>query len=81
VLLVGLDGGADATVLRYLLVHPREVVSKQELLEHVWGEYDGADHNVVQVYISSLRRKLDAGVAPSLIDTVRGVGYRLRDVD
>ncbi len=71
----------EFSVLRYLLLHSREVVSKQELLAHVWGEYDGADHNVVQVYISSLRRKLDVREAPSLIDTVRGVGYRLRDVD
>lgn len=71
----------EFSVLRYLLAHPGEVISKQELLEHVWGEYEGADHNVVEVYISSLRRKLDADGDRSLIDTVRGVGYRLCDVD
>jgi DNA-binding response OmpR family regulator len=45
----------------------------------VWGENDAADHNVVQVYVSSLRRKIDACDEPSLIDTVRGVGYRMRE--
>jgi two-component system OmpR family response regulator len=55
-------------------------VPKQELLDHVWGENDAADHNVVQVYISSLRRKIDSQDGPSLVETVRGIGYRLRDV-
>jgi DNA-binding response OmpR family regulator len=79
-------GGLDLTprefaVLRYLMSHPGGTVSKQELLDHVWGENDAADHNVVQVYISSLRRKIDAaGTGDSLIETVRGVGYRMRDV-
>jgi DNA-binding response OmpR family regulator len=69
----------EFAVLRYLMAHPGETVPKQELLDHVWGENDAADHNVVQVYISSLRRKIDAGDEPSLVETVRGVGYRLRD--
>jgi DNA-binding response OmpR family regulator len=79
------DGtGLDLTprefaVLRYLLSHPGSTVGKQELLDHVWGENDAADHNVVQVYISSLRRKIDTEGDDSLIETVRGVGYRMRD--
>jgi two-component system OmpR family response regulator len=59
--------------------HPGCAVGKQELLDHVWGESDAADHNVVQVYISSLRRKIDTDGRHSLIETVRGVGYRMRD--
>ena len=67
-------------VLRYLLVHQEETVTKQELLDHVWGDNDAADHNVVQVYVSSLRRKIDTEGQPSLIETVRGVGYRMREI-
>jgi DNA-binding response OmpR family regulator len=59
--------------------HAGATVSKQELLDHVWGENDAADYNVVQVYVSSLRRKLDSEGSGSLIETVRGVGYRMAD--
>jgi two-component system OmpR family response regulator len=69
----------EFAVLRYLMSHPGCAVGKQELLDHVWGESDAADHNVVQVYISSLRRKIDTDGRHSLIETVRGVGYRMRD--
>ena len=65
-------------MLGYLLAHREVTVTKQELLDHVWGDNDAADHNVVQVYVSSLRRKIDADGEPSLIETVRGVGYRMR---
>jgi len=70
----------EFAVLRYLLAHRDETVAKQELLDHVWGDNDAADHNVVQVYVSSLRRKIDADGQPSLIETVRGVGYRMAEV-
>jgi DNA-binding response OmpR family regulator len=69
----------EFAVLRYLLAHPGTAVTKQELLDHVWGDNDAADHNVVQVYVSSLRRKIDPAGQPSLIETVRGVGYRMRE--
>jgi DNA-binding response OmpR family regulator len=69
----------EFAVLRYLLAHREVAVSKQELLDHVWGDNDAADHNVVQVYISSLRRKIDTDGQQSLVETVRGVGYRMRD--
>jgi two-component system OmpR family response regulator len=64
-------------LLRYFLRHPRIVLSKAQILDHVW-EYDfGGDANVVETYVSYLRRKLDDG-GPPLIQTVRGVGYALR---
>jgi DNA-binding response OmpR family regulator len=69
----------EFAVLRYLMSYAGTTVSKQELLDHVWGENDSADHNVVQVYVSSLRRKIDSAGASSLIETVWGVGYRMRD--
>ena len=64
-------------VLQYLLEHPRRVVPKLEILDHVWDfSFDG-DPNIVETYISYLRKKLDES-GPSLIHTVRGVGYSLR---
>src|SRR4051794_39591504 len=64
-------------LLRYFMLNPRRVLTRMQLLEHVW-EYDfGGDARVLETYISSLRKKLDAG-GPPLIHTVRGVGYVLR---
>jgi two-component system OmpR family response regulator len=63
-------------LLRYLMLNPNRVLSKAQILDHVW-QYDfGGDANVVETYISYLRKKLDR-VDPPLIHTVRGVGYRL----
>jgi DNA-binding response OmpR family regulator len=69
----------EFAVLRYLMANAGATVSKQELLDHVWGENDSADYNVVQVYVSLLRRKLDSEGSGSLIETIRGVGYRMAD--
>jgi two-component system OmpR family response regulator len=67
-------------LLRYLLLNARRVVSKAQILDHVW-EYDfGGDANIVETYISYLRKKLDP-LGPPLIHTVRGVGYTLRQPD
>ena len=64
-------------LLRYLMHNPRRVLSKAQILDHVWSyDFDG-DANVVETYVSYLRRKLDKG-RPRLIHTVRGVGYTLR---
>ncbi len=67
----------EFNLLRYLLVNVRRVLSKAQILDHVW-QYDfGGDPNVVETYISYLRKKIDRDGAP-LIHTVRGVGYALR---
>ena len=64
-------------LLRFLMLNPRRVMSKGQILDHVW-EYDfGGDAAIVETYISYLRRKVDAN-EPHLIHTVRGVGYTLR---
>jgi DNA-binding response OmpR family regulator len=64
-------------LLRFLLEHPRQVFSKSQILEAVWGyDYLGGS-NVVEAYISYLRRKLNAPGEPDFIETVRGAGYRL----
>lgn len=67
-------------LLTLLLEHPRQVLSKAQILDHVWStSFDGGG-NLVEVYISSLRRKIDRGRAP-MIHTVRGMGYAIRPVE
>jgi two-component system OmpR family response regulator len=64
-------------LLRYLMLNPRRVLTRAQLLDHVW-EYDfGGDARVLETYISYLRKKIDMD-EPRLIHTVRGVGYSLR---
>lgn len=66
-------------VLEYLLHRPGAVVSKSELLEHLYDYNWEKFSNVIEVYISGLRRKLDDGSAKPLIHTIRGQGYILQD--
>jgi DNA-binding response OmpR family regulator len=66
-------------LLRYLMEHPRQVLTRQQILEHVWGlDYMG-DSNIIEVYIRYLRLKIEGPGEKRLIQTVRGVGYVLRD--
>ncbi len=68
----------EYTLLEYFLRHPMQVLLRDQLMEHVWGyDFDG-ESNVLEVYVGYLRRKLEAGGAPRLIQTVRGAGYMLR---
>src|ERR671933_2163130 len=64
-------------LLRYFMLNPRRVLTRAQLLEHVWDYDFGGDARVLETYVSYLRRKLDVH-GPSLIHTVRGVGYALR---
>jgi two-component system OmpR family response regulator len=64
-------------LLRYLMLNPRRVLTRAQLLEHVWSYDFGGDARVLETYVSYLRKKLDAH-GPPLIQTVRGVGYALR---
>jgi DNA-binding response OmpR family regulator len=64
-------------ILEYLIHRPRVVVSKRELLEHLY-DYNWEHHsNVIEAHVSNLRRKLDAGSSQPSIETLRGRGYRL----
>ena len=79
-----LRAGADVSLspteynlLRYLLVNQGRVLSKAQILDHVWKYDFGGDGGVVETYIGYLRRKVD-NVEPKLIHTIRGVGYTLR---
>jgi two-component system response regulator PhoP len=66
-------------ILEYLAHKPKAIVSKQELLEHLY-DYDWEHHsNVIEAHVSNLRRKLDLAETESLIETLRHRGYRLRE--
>ena len=67
----------EFNLLRFLLLNPRRVVSKDQILDHVWNYDFGGDGSIVETYIHYLRKKVD-GFPPQLIHTVRGVGYVLR---
>ncbi|WP_432494457.1 response regulator transcription factor [Kineococcus gypseus] len=64
-------------LLRYLMRNPRRVLSKAQILDRVWNYDFGGQANIVELYVSYLRRKVDAGRAP-MIHTVRGAGYVLK---
>ncbi|BCR82192.1 response regulator transcription factor [Arachnia rubra] len=64
-------------LLRYLMRNPKRVLSKAQILDRVWNYDFGGQANVVELYISYLRKKIDAGRAP-MIHTMRGAGYVLR---
>jgi two-component system, OmpR family, response regulator len=64
-------------LLRFLMLNPRRVLSKAQILDRVWKYDFGGQSHVVEIYISYLRKKIDAGRDP-LIQTVRGVGYVLK---
>ena len=66
-------------LLELLMRHPRQVLSRDQLLERVWGPDTEVDDHVLEVYICSLRQKLEASGEPRLIQTVRGAGYVLRE--
>jgi DNA-binding response OmpR family regulator len=67
----------EFSVLEQLALRAGEVVSKSEIIEHVWDFAFDGDPNIVEVYISALRRKIDAPFGRRAIGTVRGAGYRL----
>ena len=67
----------EFAVLRYLLSRAGSVVTKRDLLDHVWGDDDLDHRNVVEVHISAVRRKIAEAGGGAPIETVRGVGYRL----
>ncbi|MEV2213281.1 response regulator transcription factor [Streptomyces sp. NPDC050997] len=67
-------------LLSFLMSHPHQVLSKSQILDHVWNASFDGEGNLVEVYVYSLRSKIDKGRAP-MIHTVRGVGYVIRAAD
>lgn len=68
----------EYALLEYFMRHPGRVLSRSELIEHVWDFAFESDSNVVDVYVRYLREKVDRPFGTDSIETVRGVGYRLR---
>lgn len=68
----------EFVLLDYLMRHAGQVLTRQQLLDAVWGIDFDTDSNIVDVYVSYLRRKLDREGEASVIETVRGAGYRVR---
>jgi two-component system response regulator MprA len=67
----------EFALLELFLVHPRKVLTRSVILQEVWG--NDLESNSLDVFVGSLRRKLEAGGEPRLIQTVRGIGYALRE--
>ncbi len=66
-------------LLEYLISHPRQVITRDQILEKVWGYDFMGDSNIIEVYIRYLRLKLEENQEKRLIHTIRGVGYVLRE--
>ena len=69
----------EFNLLHLLLRHPRQVLERRQILNDVWGYDFGGDDNVLEIYIGYLRKKLEAEGGVRIIQTVRGVGYALRE--
>ncbi|NSC22476.1 response regulator transcription factor [Streptomyces albus subsp. chlorinus] len=69
----------EYTLLEMFLAHPRQVLTREQILKAVWGFDFEPSSNSLDVYVMYLRRKTEAGGEPRLVHTVRGVGYVLRD--
>lgn len=69
----------EFALLEYLMRHPGQVLTRTMISEHVWDQSFDSYTNVIDVYVNYLRKKIDQGFEPKLIQTVRGVGYVLRE--
>jgi len=69
----------EFNLLHIFLRHPRQVLERSQILNEVWGYDFYGDENVLEIYVGYLRKKLEAGGGPRVIQTVRGVGYVLRE--
>lgn len=66
-------------LLEYFLRHPRQVLTREQIYDRVWGYDFGGESNIIEVYVRYLRGKLEASGESRLIQTIRGVGYALRE--
>ncbi len=68
----------EFSLLEYFMRHPNQVLSREEIVDHVWDFVSGSLSNVVDVHIKNLRKKIDADYEKKLLETVHGVGYRIK---
>jgi two-component system copper resistance phosphate regulon response regulator CusR len=71
----------EYALLEFFMRHPRRVLSRTLIAQHVWGVDFDTFTNVIDVYVNYLRRKIDSKFEPKLLQTVRGVGYVLKEPD
>jgi two-component system response regulator MprA len=69
----------EFALLRLFMRHPRQVLERRQILTNVWGLDFAGDDNIIEVYVGYLRKKTEDGGEPRLIQTIRGVGYVLRE--
>lgn len=69
----------EYVLLEYLMYHPRQILSRNMIAEHVWGDEVSNLSNIIEVYIRYLRNKLCANGEPDVIHTIRGAGYQLKE--
>jgi two-component system response regulator MprA len=67
-------------LLELFMRHPNQVLTREVIYEHIWNYDFGGESNIIEVYIRYLRSKLEVGERSRVIQTVRGVGYTLREV-
>jgi len=72
--------GTEFTLLRFLMVNSGRVMTRAQILDHVWNYDFGGDSSIIETYISNIRKKVESG-QPRMIHTVRGVGYSVRPVE
>lgn len=70
--------GKEYSIMEYFMRNPNVVVTRRMLEDHIWNFSMESESNLIDVYIRRLRRKIDEGKEDSLIETIRGVGYRLK---
>jgi DNA-binding response OmpR family regulator len=70
----------EYSVLEYLMRNRGHILSRNQIQEHVWGYMSGNNSNIVDVYIRFLRKKIDEGFEKKLLETVRGRGYRMKEI-
>ena len=71
--------GKEYALLECLMRHPKQILSKDQLIKHVWSYESNILPNTVEVYIRNLRQKIDKNYKVKLIKTVRGFGYKISD--
>ena len=71
--------GKEFALLEFFMRHPGEVLSRSDLIEHVWDFAHDGDSNVIDVHVRNLRTKIDRPFGRRSLETVRRVGYRIRD--
>ncbi|HQJ83751.1 MAG TPA: winged helix-turn-helix domain-containing protein, partial [Candidatus Paceibacterota bacterium] len=67
----------EFAILEYLMRNPNQVISRSQILDHLWGSDFDSFSNVIDVHVKNLRKKISNGSRRRIIETIRGIGYRI----